>query len=117
MKKGWALATAVMAAMGVTVGTTSTAGAIPEHKAETWVCEGEEVTLVAGGRSGWIDGDHYLAVYLDFVGVFTPEEGGEPQFEGEQKVLRQPRQPRPSRGHPLRGALRGDDPGRGHVRR
>jgi len=69
----------------ITVGAGSTAGAIPEHKAETWVCDGEEVTLVGTGRSGWIDGVHYLAVYLEFTGVFTPEGGGEPEFESEQK--------------------------------
>jgi hypothetical protein len=83
MKKRWAVAAAGAAV--VTVGTGSTAGAVPEHKAETWVCEGEEVTLVGTGRSGWIDGVHYLAVYLEFTGVFTPEGGGEPQVEGEQK--------------------------------
>ena len=46
--------------------------------------KGEEVTLVGTGRSGWIDGVHYLAVYIEFTGVFTPEGGGEPEFEGEQ---------------------------------
>jgi hypothetical protein len=43
------------------------------------------VTLVGTGRSGWIDGVHYLAVYLEFTGVFTPEGGGEPEFERQQK--------------------------------
>jgi hypothetical protein len=82
MKKRWALAAA---ATVLTVGAGSTAGAIPQHKAETWVCDGEEVTLVGTGRSGWIDGVHYLAVYIEFLGVFTPEGGGEPQFESEEK--------------------------------
>lgn len=50
-----------------------------------WVCEGGEVTLVGTGRSGWIDGVHYLAVYIEFTGVFTPEGGGEPQLEGDEK--------------------------------
>jgi hypothetical protein len=36
------------------------------------------VTLIGSGRSGWIDGVHYLAVYIEFLGVFTPEGGGEP---------------------------------------
>ena len=71
MKKRWAVAAAATAV--VMVGVGSPAGAIPEHKAETWICEGEEVTLVGTGRSGWIDGVHYLAVYLEFIGVFTPE--------------------------------------------
>jgi hypothetical protein len=83
MKKRWALAAA--AATVLTVGAGSTAVAIPQHKAETWVCDGEEVTLVGSGRSGWIDGVHYLAVYIEFLGVFTPEGGGEPQFESEEK--------------------------------
>jgi hypothetical protein len=83
MKKPWAMAAA--AATVVAVGAGSTAGAIPEHKAETWTCDGQEVTLVGTGRSGWIDGVHYLAVYLEFTGVFTPEGGGEPEFESEQK--------------------------------
>jgi hypothetical protein len=83
MKKRWALAAA--AATVLTVGAGSTAGAIPQHKAETWICDGEEVTLVGTGRSGWIDGVHYLAVYIEFLGVFMPEGGGEPQFEGEEK--------------------------------
>ena len=62
------------------------AGAIPERKAETWICEGEEASLVSGGgRSGWINGEHYLAVYIEFIGTFTPEGGGEPEVEGEQK--------------------------------
>ena len=78
-------ALAAVAATAATIGTGSTAGAIAEHKAETWVCEGEEVTLVGTGRSGWIDGVHYLAVYLEFTGVFTPEGGGEPELESEQK--------------------------------
>ena len=85
MKKRWAVAAAATATATVTVGTGSTAVAIPEHKAETWVCEGQEVTLVGTGRSGWIDGVHYLAVYLEFTGVLTPEGGGESEFESEQK--------------------------------
>lgn len=84
MKKRWALAAAAATTVA-TVGAGSTAGAIPEHKAETWTCDGQEVTLVGTGRSGWIDGVHYLAVYLEFTGVFTPEGGGEPEFESEQK--------------------------------
>jgi hypothetical protein len=87
MKKRWALAVSAATATVFTVGTASTAGAIPEHKAETWVCEGEEVTLVGTGRSGWIDGVHYLAVYIEFLGVFTPEGGGQPDFESEQKFF------------------------------
>ena len=83
MRKRWVVAAA--ATTVITVAAGSTAGAIPEHKVETWVCEGEEVTLVGTGRSGWIDGVHYLAVYLEFTGVFTPEGGGEPEFESEQK--------------------------------
>jgi hypothetical protein len=83
MKKQWALAT-VAAATIVTVAVGSTAGAIPDHKAETWTCGEDEVTLVGTGRSGWIDGVHHLAVYIEFIGVFTPEGGGEPQFEGEE---------------------------------
>ena len=83
MKKQWAVAAAATAI--VTVGAGATAGAVPEHKTESWTCEGEEVSLVGTGRSGWIDGVHYLAVYLEFVGVFTPEDGGDPQGEGEQK--------------------------------
>jgi len=82
MKKRWGVAGAVIAA--VSVGAGSTAGAIPQHKAETWTCEGDEVTLVGTGRSGWIEGVHYLAVYIEFLGEFTPEGGGEPQFESEQ---------------------------------
>jgi hypothetical protein len=84
MNKRLALAAAAATAAVVTIGAGSTAGAIPEHKAETWSCEGEEVTLVGTGRSGWIDGVHYLAVYIEFLGVFTPEGGGEPQFESEE---------------------------------
>ena len=83
MRKRWAVA--AVATTVITVGAGSTTGAIPEHKAETWVCDGEEVTLVGTGRSGWIDGVHHLAVYLEFTGVFTPEGGGEPEFESEQK--------------------------------
>jgi len=85
MKKRWALAAAAAASTVVTVGAGSTAGAIPEHKAETWVCEGEDVTLIGTGRSGWIDGVHYLAVYIEFLGVFTPEGGGEPQIESDEQ--------------------------------
>ena len=29
--------------------------------------------------SGWINGGHYLAVYIEFIGTFTPEGGGEPE--------------------------------------
>ena len=57
-KKRWSVAAA--AATRVTAGAGSTAGAIPEHV-------------------------HYLVVYLEFTGVFTPEGGGEPEFESEQK--------------------------------
>ena len=84
MRKRWVAVAVAVAATVVMVGAGSPAGAIPEHKAESWTCEGQEVTLVGTGRSGWIDGVHYLAVYLEFIGVFTPE-GGEPEFEGEQK--------------------------------
>jgi len=77
----WAVAAA--ATTVITLGAGSTAGAIPEHKAETWVCEGQEVTLVGTGRSGWIDGVHYLAGYLEFTGVFTPEGGGEPDVAAD----------------------------------
>jgi len=84
MDKRWALAAAAATASVVTVGAGSTAGAIPEHKADTWVCDGEEVSLIGNGRSGWIDGVHHLAVYIEFVGVFTPEGGGEPQVESEE---------------------------------
>jgi hypothetical protein len=81
MNKRWAVAGAVMAA--VSVGAGSTAGAIPK-RGETWTCEGEEVTIAEAGRNGWIDGEHYQAVYLNFIGVFTPEEG-EPEIESEEK--------------------------------
>ena len=83
MSKRWAVACAV--AMIVAIGAVvPTAGAIPKG-GETWTCEGEEVFIAEAGRNGWIDGVHYLAVYIEFVGVFTPEGGGDPVFESEQK--------------------------------
>ena len=81
MNKRWAIAGAVAAV--VTVGSSSTAGAIPKG-GETWICEGEEVFIAEAGRNGWIDGVHYHAVYINFLGVFTPEEG-EPEFESFEK--------------------------------
>ena len=57
---------------------------LPRHR--PGVCSVEaEVTLIGTGRSGWIEGVHYQAVYIEFLGVFTPEGGGEPEFESEQK--------------------------------
>ena len=36
------------------------------------------MTLIGSGRSGWVDSVHYLAAHIEFLGVFTPEGGGEP---------------------------------------
>ncbi len=82
MSKRWAVACAV-ATIVVAMAAVPTAGAIPKN-GETWTCEGEEVVITEAGRNGWIDGVHYQAVYIEFVSVFTPEGGGEPEFESEQ---------------------------------
>ena len=83
MSKRWAVTCAV--ATIVAIGAVSTdGGGDPEGHGETWTCEGEEVVIAEAGRNGWVDGVHYQAVYIEFVGVFTPE-GGAPVFESEQK--------------------------------
>lgn len=73
MGKRWAVACAVamVVAMGAVI---PTAGAIPKS-GETWTCDGQEVFIAEAGRNGWVDGVHYQAVYIEFVGVFTPEGG------------------------------------------
>lgn len=83
MSKRWVVACAVatIVVMGAVI---PTAGAIPKN-GETWTCEGEEVVIAEAGRNGWVDGVHYHAVYIEFLGVFTPEGGGDPVFESEQK--------------------------------
>jgi hypothetical protein len=82
MSKRWAVACAL--ATIVAMGAIPTAGAIPKG-GETWTCEGQEVFIAEAGRNGWVDGVHYLAVYIEFVGVFTPEGGGDSVSESEQK--------------------------------
>ena len=83
MSKRWVVACAVatIVAMGTVI---PMAGAIPKN-GETWICEGEEVVIAEAGRNGWVDGVHYHAVYIEFLGVFTPEGDGDPVFESEQK--------------------------------
>ena len=83
MNNRWVVACAV-AAIVVLGAVIPTAGAIPKN-GETWTCEGEEVVIAEAGRNGWVDGVHYQAVYIEFVGVFTPVGGGEPESESEQK--------------------------------
>ena len=72
MKKHWAVAAAVAAIVSVGVGTT--AGAAPKDKAETFICDGEETTFIVGGRSGFLDGVHYLAHNFVIDGTFTPAD-------------------------------------------
>ena len=69
-KKRWALAGAI--ATIVTVGASSTAGAAPTKNVETWICDGVPTEITVAGRSGWIDGQHYLATDLTIVGSFDP---------------------------------------------
>ena len=69
--------TAVAAMILATTASTAVADAPPglaKQAAEQWICDGEEVTIVApGSRPGWIDGVHYMATTLEF----TVTVGGE----------------------------------------
>ena len=65
----WIVGAGLVAA---SVGLAGTAGAAPKDKAETFICDGEETTFIVGGRSGFLDGVHYLAHNLVVVGTFDP---------------------------------------------
>ena len=56
----------------VSIGAGTSAGAAPKDKAETFICDGEETTFIVGGRSGFLNGVHYLAHNLVVVGTFDP---------------------------------------------
>ncbi len=82
MNTRWVVAGAVTA-VAIMAGA-STAGAIPKG-GSTWTCEGEEVFIAEAGRNGWINGEqHYQAVYINFVQVFTPVEGDQQFFSYEK---------------------------------
>jgi hypothetical protein len=70
MNKRWALAGAAAAIVSIGAGTT--AGAAPKDKAETFTCNGQPTTFIVGGRSGFLDGVHYLAHNLVVAGTFDP---------------------------------------------
>ncbi len=84
MNKRWAVAAAVAGI--ITVGAGTTAGAAPKDKAETFTCDGQETTFIVGGRSGFLDGVHYLAHNFVIDGTFDPSAPGEPTqtFHDEQ---------------------------------
>lgn len=84
MNKRWAVAGAM--ATIVSVGAGTTAGAAPKDKAETFICDGQETTFIVGGRSGFLDGVHYLAHNIVVDGSFDPTAPGEPTqtFHDEQ---------------------------------
>jgi hypothetical protein len=83
MRKRWALAGAVAAI--VTVGASSTAGAIPKREPEVWTCPGGTTMIVTAGRNGWIGDTHYQAVTFSATGTFTPTGGtAEPFTEFKQ---------------------------------
>ena len=82
MRKRWALAGAVVAV--VTVGASSTAGAIPKREPEIWNCPGGTTMITTAGRNGWIDGVKYKAVEFSLSGTFTPP-GGTPEPVDEFK--------------------------------
>ena len=65
----WILGAGLVAA---SVGLAGTAVAAPKDKTETFVCDGQETTFIVGGRSGFLDGVHYLAHNLVIVGMFDP---------------------------------------------
>ena len=71
-------------AAAASVGVASTAGAAPTKNVEVWTCDGVETEITVAGRSGWIDGVHYLAHNLVVDGVFTPVEGEPEAFHDEQ---------------------------------
>jgi len=73
------VAAATLATAGV-VGVSGIAYAIPDNKVpELWICDGVESEIFGAGRSAWINGEQYLAVSLEFGGIFTPE--GTPEGE------------------------------------
>lgn len=72
MNRRWALAVGVAAI--VTVGAGSTAGAAPKDKAETYICNGQPTTFIVGGRSGFLNGIHYLAHNVVVSGSFDPTD-------------------------------------------
>ena len=61
------------------------AGAAPKPKAETFTCNGLPTTFIVGGRSGFLDGVHYLAHNFVIAGTFDPRAGpAEQTFRDEQ---------------------------------
>ena len=93
MYKRWM---AAGAAVALIVGTASAAGAAPVRnvarvshggtakKVETWICDGAPTEITVAGRSGWIEGEHYLAHNFSIVGTATPT-GGEPEMINDTK--------------------------------
>ena len=59
--------------------------AAPKENVEVCICDGVETEIIVAGRSGWIDGVHYLAHNLVVEGTFTPTDRREPEsFRDEQ---------------------------------
>ena len=73
----WIVGAGLVAA---SVGLAGTAVAAPKDKTETFICDGQETTFIVGGRSGFLDGVHYLAHNLVIVGTLDPA-GPEPAME------------------------------------
>ena len=59
----------------VTVGASSTAGAIPKREPEVWNCPGGTTMIVTAGRNGWIGDTHYQAVSFRPPARSLPPEG------------------------------------------
>jgi hypothetical protein len=78
MRKLIAGAALALTAGTAIVGGASVAGAAPSKNVEVYICDGVETEIVVAGRSGWIDGVHYLAHNIVVEGTFTPA-GGEPE--------------------------------------
>jgi hypothetical protein len=55
-----------------TLAFAGTASAAPNKNVEVWICDGVETEIAVAGRSGWIDGVHYLAHNLVVEGTFDP---------------------------------------------
>ena len=70
MNMRWLVAGAVAAV--ATVGAGSLAGAAPTKNIETYICDGVSTDFAVAGRSGFLNGEHYLAHNLVVVGTFDP---------------------------------------------
>jgi hypothetical protein len=79
------LGTAVAAAvLGVTAPALAEtpAGLAKKEPLLGFSCGGGSIEIFgARGRSGWVDGTHYLLRSFEFSGTFTPIDGGEPQTD------------------------------------